>query len=494
MLDILIEGAKVYDGTGSPWFRADVGIRDGRIAKLGVVKDRARRRIDAAGLALCPGFVDAHTHADDIVKRPAAENLLRQGVTTVVSGNCGDSELPIRKMLDRVQIARPAINYATLVGHGAIRKQAMGMAGRGPTRGELAQMRRLAERAMREGAVGISTGLFYVPGAYARLEELVEVSKVVAAHGGVYASHKRSAGGKVLEAIREAAAVGRKAGIAVEISHLKLLHRRGRTTRDRAEEVLAAVARHREGGVDIAYDTYPYTATNTTLSSVAIPPRVSVGGRLVERLKDAAVRRRIRGEVAGRIAWIGGPGKITVVEFPPDRTLEGKTLADVARARGRDATDAAMDLIVEGEPWCIFHALRPRDVDRFVCDRLGMIASDGGVADPRRRVVHPRNYGTFPRVLREYVRDRRLMSFPQAIRKMTSMPAARFAIPDRGIVARGMIADLVVFDPRTVGDRATFDKPHANPVGIRHVIVSGQVAFNGRSVSRERWGVVLRGR
>ena len=490
MLDTRIRGAIIFDGTGNPWYRADVGINDGRIAAIGALKEKARRSIAAQGLALCPGFVDVHTHSDRIVDCPTADNMLRQGVTTVVSGNCGGSRLPVGEWLDKVEAARPAINYATLVGHGTIRGRVMGMASRKPTRKELAEMRRIAEQAMRDGALGMSTGLFYVPGAYAELEELVEVSKVVAARGGVYASHKRSAGGKMFEAIEEAATIGKKANIPVEISHLKVLHRRGRTKRTRVDEALSAIRRCREDGVDVTCDLHPYPATFTSLSSVVIPAWVSQDGKLNERLRERSVRSKIRADVASNIAWIGGAHKITIATFAPDESIAGRTLADVARSRKRNAVTTAMDMIVEGSPSCIFHALRPEDVSKIICSENSMIASDGGVVTSRQGVVHPRNYGTFPRVIREYVQERGLMTLEEAVRKMTSLPARKFGISDRGLIAVGMRADLVLFDPQAIADRATFDAPHAFPAGIEYVMVNGRV--DRASVSRPRNGMVIR--
>jgi N-acyl-D-amino-acid deacylase len=492
MLDVRIDDAKICDGTGNPWYRGDIGIADGRIAAIGVVGERARTIINAQRLAASPGFVDVHTHADAIIQRPQADNMLRQGVTTVVSGNCGGSGFPIKDTLDRVEAVRPAINYATLVGHGAIRRTVMGTANRKPTGRELAEMCLLADQAMREGAVGMSTGLFYVPGAYAKAPEIVEIAKAIAAHGGIYASHVRSAAGGVFEAIREAASIGKRAGISVEIAHMKVLHRRGHTKKSRAAEAVAAIARHREEGVDITYDLYPYTASSTSLAAVAIPPWVSKDGKLTERLQDGAIRRKIRAEAAGNIAWVGGAPNITIARFAPDKSLEGTSLADVARKRKRDVVTTAMDMIVEGEPGCLFHAMRPEDVATILRSENAMIASDGGIVPSRTGVVHPRNYGTFPRVLREYVRETGLLRLEEAVRKMTSLPARKYGMRDRGMLAVGMKADIVLFDPKTIGDRATFDSPHTFPVGIRHVIVNGQVEWNGRSLSRRRAGEVIR--
>jgi len=493
VLDLIIKSAKIADGTGNPWYRADIGIKGDTIACIGATKAKARKTIRAEGFVACPGFVDVHTHADRIVECSSSDNMLRQGVTTAISGNCGSSAFPVGEILDKVESARPAINYATLVGHGTIRNRAMGgPAQRKPTRGELSAMRRLAEQAMREGAVGMSTGLFYVPGAYAKLDELVEVSKVISAHGGVYASHKRSAGGKVFESLKEAALIGKRANISVEISHLKILHKRGRTKPDRVDDVLTAIARHRDAGVDMTYDLHPYTATCTSLSAVAIPPWVSKDGKLKERLQKASIRKRIRDDTASNIGWIGGSDKITIASFSPDPSVNGTTLADVARSRKADGVTTAMDMVVEANPTCLFHALRQDDVSRIICSDYVMIASDGGVVPERKGVVHPRNYGTFPRVLREYVRERGTISLEDAVRRMAYLPARKFGLMDRGLIAIGMKADIVLFNERTVSERATFDKPHSFPVGIERVIVNGAIAWNGRSVSRRRAGKAIR--
>jgi len=368
----------------------------------------------------------------------------------------------------------------------------MGMANRKPTRQELREMRGLAEQAMREGVVGISTGLFYVPGAYAEVDELVEISKVIAAHGGLYASHKRSAGGRMFEAIQEAAIIGKRASIPIEISHLKVLHKRGRTRKSRAGEAIAAIEQYREEGIDITCDLHPYPATFTGLAAVVIPPWVSKDGQLKERLQDNTIRREIRTEVASNIGWIGGGDKITIARFAPDPSVEGSSLGDVARARRRSVVNTAMDMIVEGSPSCIFHALRPEDVRTIVCSENAMIASDGGIVPSRDGVVHPRNYGTFPRVLREYVREQKLMRFEEAIRKMTSLPARKFGLFDRGLIARGMKADLVLFDPETVADRATFENPHAFPAGVDYILVNGSIAWDGEKISEKRTGQVIR--
>lgn len=482
-MDVLIINARVFDGTGQPWFPANIAINGDKIVAVGgAVNPPAKRRIDAQDMALAPGFIDVHTHADrNIEAHPAAVNFLRQGVTTVVSGNCGGSKFPIRGHLDAVAQVTPAVNYAILVGHGEIRGQVMGMAGRPPTRKELTAMCRLAEQAMRDGAIGMSSGLFYVPGVWAQHREMSEICRVIADWGGVYATHKRSAGGKVFEAITEAAEVGRDARIPVQISHLKALHRRGRTAADRMQKIIHHIRRYREEGIDITWDVHPYSATNTTLSSVVIPEWVSEGGKLIERLRDSAVRRRIYRDVGGKIAWMGGADKIAVVSS----SYNGKNLAQIARARKTDPVETAMDIVIEVNPSCIFHALRQQDVDMALTADLAMIASDGGVIAPDdKNLVHPRNFGTFPRVLGEYARERRLLDMETAVSKMTLMPARKFRLAGRGQIAPGMMADIVIFDPKTVGSKADFKNPKVFPDGILRVLVNGQTAWLSQTFNR----------
>lgn len=491
MLDIKIAGARVVDGTGNPWRREDVGIRDGRIVAIGAVRERARKQVKGSGRILCPGFIDVHTHADGIRNEPAAANFVRQGVTTVVSGNCGGSALPMGAMLDQVTACRPAINYATLIGYNTVRQHVMGMADRPPGKREMAQIRRLIEQAMREGALGISTGLFYLPGAYTELDELVEASKPVAAWNGIYATHARSAGGKLPEAIEETAQISRRAGLPAQISHLKVLHRRGRTAKQRGADMLALIAQRRAEGIDLAYDLHPYNATNTSLSSVVLPPWISRDGVRDQRLKDAAIRAKIRAEVNGRIAWIGGPAKIQLVRFAPDPSLIGLDLADIARRRRQPAAATAMDLVLEGNPSCLFHALRLEDVRLFLNDALSMVASDAHVVQKSETLAHPRNFGTFPRILREYVRENRWLRLETAIRKMTAAPAARYRIPNRGLIAMGYAADLVLFNPETINDKATFEKPLVYPDGIDMVLVNGAIAWHAGSKRILRHGVAI---
>ncbi len=485
--DILILDGRIYDGTGAPWFPANITVKDGCITSVGAPSDYpAVTRIEAKNHVISPGFVDVHIHDKDILSSPSADNLLRQGITTVVSGNCGSSGFPISDHLESLHEAGPAVNYATLVGHGTIRREAMGMSDRKPGEKDILSMCSMAERAMKEGAIGLSSGLFYVPGAWADCEEVTAIARVVSRLGGIYSTHKRSAGGKIFEAIDEAATIGKNAEIRVEISHLKILHRRGRTKNDRAEKVIEHIDNYRQNGVDIAWDLHPYTATSTSLSAVILPEWVSKDGKLEERLKDSHIRKRIYEEVKGKIAWIGGPDKISIA----DDSYGGKTLEDVAGMRGNDYVLTGMDLVEERNPTCIFHALRQEDVDSFLTAGLSSVASDGGAVGGRG-IVHPRNFGCFPKVIADYAIKRQLLSMEQVIQMMTYVPARRFGINDRGRIAKGMKADIVIFEPDSLKSNADFKNPRVYPEGIKRVIVNGRTAWECGTEEVSCWGHVL---
>ncbi len=491
MLDIIIKHGRIIDGTGSPWYQADIGIKNGVICSIGRIHDTAVKVISARHLTVAPGFIDIHTHSEKITSAPRAENFLRQGVTTVVSGNCGDSILPVRDHLDEVAKTGPGVNYATLAGHGAIRNLVMGCEYRAPDKKELSAMVSLAEKAMDEGALGISTGLIYVPGAYAGQDELLCISKSVAARGGVYATHARSAGGKLFDALEEAAFIGEKASIPVEISHLKVLHKTGRTNRDRADKILEAVEKYRQAGIDLSFDVHPYPATYTTLASVIIPSSASADGKLRQRLGGKAFRDEIAGDVAKNIAWMGGPEKIIITGDEHKLKAEPVTLGRIAESSKKNYVQTAMDLIEQGNPRAVFHALREEDVKQIILSPSAMFASDGGIRH-KKEFVHPRYYGTFPRIIREYVREQKLLRLEDAVMRMTSFPARKFNIPYRGLVQTGMRADIAVFDPGTFSDTATFTQPASYPVGLRWVLVNGKIAWNGRNVSKIRHGEIVK--
>ncbi|MBT8489395.1 MAG: D-aminoacylase, partial [Gemmatimonadetes bacterium] len=503
--DLVLEGGLVIDGTGSDGVAADVGVRAGRIVEVGDLSGRASEaRIDVDGDVVAPGFVDPHTHSrGTIFEIPTADNFVLQGVTTLVEGNDGSSPLRVAAWYDSLTAAGgTAPNFAMFVGHGTIRQEVMGSDDRPPSEAELERMKELVADAMEDGALGLSTGLFYLPGSFASTEEVIELASVAAEYGGTYISHMRNEGDGVFDSIRETIRIGREAGIPVQMTHHKIGAWRNF---GRASESLALIEEARAEGVDITFDQYPYTASSTGLSAI-IPRWAQEGDRLTERVRDPATRRRI---VEDMIAWIemrfaGDPSKIQLVScdfdddvsgFPDE--MAGLTLADVLVARGVAADpEAVADLILEidaaGGCGAIFHAFDEGDVRTLMASEFGMIGSDGSLVHFGRASPHPRGYGTFPRVLGRYVRDLGVISLEEAVRRMTSAPALRFGFHDRGRIAPGLVADITVFDPETVIDRATFEDPHRYPVGIRFVFVNGVLVARDGEVTGERPGVILR--
>lgn len=504
--DLILANGTVLDGTGSDGFPADVGVRDGIIAEIGDLDGRSTvRRLDVRGHVVAPGFIDPHTHSrGTIFEIPTADNFIRQGVTTLVEGNDGGSPLDLANWYDSLAHAGgTAPNFAMFVGHGSIRSDAIGSDDRAPTPMEMAAMKERVATAMREGALGLSTGLFYLPGSFATTEEVIELARVAGEAGGIYISHMRDEGDGVFESVRETIRIGREAGIPVQMTHHKIGAWRNF---GRAAESIALIFEARAAGVDITFDQYPYTASSTSLSSI-IPRWAQEGGRLEERLADAGTRRRI---VADMDAWLemrfaGDPSKIQLVScgfeegraeaFPEE--MSGLTLLDVLAARDMDGTGGVADLILEidqaGGCGAIFHAFHEDDVQLLMRSEFGMIGSDGSLVHFGRASPHPRGYGTFPRVLGHYSRDLGVLSLPEAVRRMTSAPADRLGFTDRGRVEPGRVADLVVFDPSTVIDRATFADPHQYPVGIPHVFVAGVAIVLDGAVTGARPGRVLHG-
>jgi N-acyl-D-aspartate/D-glutamate deacylase len=524
-LDLILAGGTVIDGTGAEGFAADVGVKDGRIAEVGDLSARsADVRVDVSGHVVAPGFIDPHTHArGTIFEIPTADNFVLQGVTTVVEGNDGGSPLDLAHWFDSLTATGgTAPNIALFIGHGTIREEVLGEDDRAPTEAELSRMKELVDRGMAAGALGLSTGLFYLPGSFAETEEVIELARVAADHGGIYISHMRNEGDGVFESIRETIRIGREARIPVQMTHHKIGAWRNF---GRASESVALMAEARAQGVDVTFDQYPYTASSTSLSSI-IPRWAQEGGRLTERLSDPSTRRRIVSDI---IDWVemrfaGDPSKIQLVRcpfteggaagpgggsegdapvdegaarrFPPE--MAGLTLADVLDFRNvAPEPEAVAELIVEidqaGGCGAIFHAFDEGDVQLLMQSEYGMIGSDGSLVHFGRASPHPRGYGTFPRVLGHYARDLDVISLSEAVRRMTSAPAERLGFSDRGRIEVGRVADLTVFDPETVIDRATFDDPHQYPVGIPHVFVAGVPIVRDGVVTGARPGVVLRG-
>jgi N-acyl-D-amino-acid deacylase len=520
--DLLIRNASILNGTGSPPRRANVAVvRERIVAVTDEELGGAGQVVEAEGLALAPGFIDTHSHADlSPFVEPWMDSAIRQGITTVVIGNCGSSPWPRAGLEDAAQLvgvrpsdlpsrwtsfagylnaideARPACNVAALVGHGAVRGEAMGTERRPPRAEEVERMRRSVAEAMDEGAVGMSTGLIYPPGMHAAAEELIDLARVVAARGGVYASHVRDESRWVFDAVAEAIRIGREGGLPAHVSHLKVesSHAWGR-----GAELLELIDRSRADGNDVSADQYPYTAWETSLSA-CLPPWAAVD-RLPELLADDAERARLVSAIEhGEGGWSGsvdglGWDRIVIGSHQPDPRLSGRSVAELAEERGAAPVDVALSLL-RADPFTgmIGHGMLEEDVALIVSRPDVMVGTDGVAIAPDgplgRFSVHPRYYGTFPRLLGRYVRQERLIDLTTAVRKMTSLAADRFGLRGRGRIEPGAFADLVLFDPARIADEATFERPHAFATGIELVVVNGGIAWSG--VRGERSGRALR--
>ncbi|HTS31879.1 MAG TPA: D-aminoacylase [Bryobacteraceae bacterium] len=499
--DIVIAGAKVVDGSGNSWYYADVGIRGDAIAAVGLLGDAgAALRIDARGLVVAPGFIDIHSHGRrGIFSVPTAENYLREGVTTIIEGPDGSSPLPISTFLDQVRQTPISINFATMVGQGSIRSQVIGLANRKATPEEIEKMKGIAEQAMRDGAFGLSTGLFYVPGNFTPTEEVIELAKVVGRLGGIHISHMRDEASHVLDSVRETIRIGEEGGLPTQITHHKII---GQQTWGKSVETLKLVEEARSRGVDVTIDQYPYTASSSGIAAL-FPQWALEGGQksTVERLSAPAERARIKAVIVDKIKFdrgAGDPKNVSIVNCSFDPSLAGKNLVELTRARGveptiENAAETAIDLQTKGGCSAIYHAIDEPDVVRIMQSPYTMIASDGDIPVFGQASPHPRSYGTFARVLGVYVREQHVLTLEDAIRRMSGYPAERLKIWDRGLLRPGMKADVVVFDPAKVGDRAQYEKPHQYSVGFRDVIVNGKLAMRDGQVTAERPGRVLYG-
>ncbi len=496
--DLVITNARVVDGAGNPWFRADVAVKDGRIARIGRIQpSEAGKVVDARGQILAPGFIDVHTHVESIYRQPEAENFIRMGVTSLVSGNCGSSVTDVGQFLTRVKEQPLAVNLATLVGHGSVRRAVMNEEMRAPTPEELQKMEALVEQAMKDGAVGLSTGLIYVPGTYAKTNEVVALARVAARHGGIYATHMRDEGNGVVDAIRESIKIGEEAGMPIDISHFKISSKKlwGQTS-----TTLGLVSEARQRGLSVTVDQYAYTASSTSLDTL-LPDWARAGGldEGKKRLADPATRGRIVAEMKSGLKRSGFKdyAYAMVADYKPNAAFNGRSIAEIAKqARGKSGVDPQIEQIIEmyqsGGAGMVYHKMNEGDVRRIMREPWTMIASDSGVRRFGEGAPHPRGYGNNARVLGVYVRELRLLTLEDAIRKMTSLPAQTFGLRDRGLIREGFAADLVLFDENTVGDRATFDQPHQYPTGISHVFVNGAAVLSDGQMTTARPGVALR--
>jgi len=508
-LDILVRNVRVIDGTGRPEFRADVAIRQGRIVTVGKVEAAANETIDGTPYLLCPGFIDLHNHGDHgILTVRAAENYVRQGTTTLVCGNCGSSPTDVPAFLRQLRDGGAGVNIVMLIGHGSVRQAVIGDRDAAPSAEQLQRMRQMVCQAMEGGAVGMSSGLRYRPGAYATTDEIAALAKEIAPYGGFYATHMRDEGPKILEALDEALVIGRQAGVPVHISHHKISSASvwGLTT-----QTLAKVDKARAAGMDVTLDQYPYRAGSSYIGLMVPQPMIAGGPEAFRnRIADPEVRQKVLAAVEAEMAEkLYEPGqkpdnaqaiaaalaRIQLARSPANKALEGKNLAEILTERNiplsrKAGAELIVELVGQGTS-AIYHTIDDRpggDLERVLQHPQTCIASDGSVFPFGEQHPHPRSYGTYPRVLALYVRDRKILSWEQAIYKMTGLPARRLGWTDRGEIKPGYWADLVLLRSEEIADVATFEKPHRYAVGVDHVIVRGEFVLRSGKMTRRQPG------
>jgi N-acyl-D-amino-acid deacylase len=498
--DVIIKNGRIIDGTGNSWYYGDVAVKDGKILHVGSFKNiTAAKTIDAAGKIVAPGFIDVHGHIEGaVLTRPTADNYIYDGVTTVVTGNCGGSSANIARFLKQVDSVRTSINVATLIGHNTVREQVMKRDNRTPTGDEQKTMEALVEKAMREGAVGLSTGLIYIPGTFAKQEEVVGLAKAAKKYNGLYASHIRNEENGAVEAINEAINIGKEANIPVQISHFKI---GGRGNWGKSKQTLGLVQQARKDGWDVTIDQYPYTASSTNLG-VRMPDWAFAGGNdsLKARLHSPAVRSRIKKEMLEQLNGykFKNYSYAVVANYGADSTYNGKSITEINKLMGRKSkprfeAETIMDMVEKGGAQMVYHSMNEVDVKYIMQYPFSMFGADAGIPTPGKSMPHPRGYGTNARVLGKYVRDEKVISMEEAIRRMTSLAAQKFGLKDRGILKEGMAADIVVFDEKTVNDLSTFEQPHQYSKGFDTILINGGVVLeNGKHTGR-RSGKALYG-
>lgn len=497
--DLVITNARIIDGTGNPWFRGSIAIKGGRIVRVGTFDaSDAKQTIDAGNQIVAPGFIDVHAHTENVFEHPAAENFVRMGVTTLITGNCGGSHVDVGKFLGTISEKPLAVNISTLIGHNSVRSAVMGLENRSPTAEEQQRMNALVEQAMKDGAVGLSTGLIYLPGTFAKTDEVVELAKAASKYGGTYASHIRNEGVGVFDAINEAINIGEQAKMPVDISHFKIS---ARSLWGQTDKTIKLVKDARDRGVTVTVDQYAYPASSTSLDA-RMPSWAIAGGRDEgrKRLADSATRARVIEEMKKSRAEAGFPdySDAYVASYSANPEFNGKNIKQIAKeVRGKDDLDSQLEQIFEmydkGGAQMVYRVMSEDDVKAIMAEPFTMIASDSGVREFGSGVPHPRGYGNNARVLGRYVRELKVITLEDAIRKMTSLPANTFGMRDRGQIREGFAADIVIFDEKTVGDLATFENPHQYATGFSHVIVNGQLVFDGKTMSSNRPGQAIKG-
>ncbi|MBL7731593.1 MAG: D-aminoacylase [Chitinophagaceae bacterium] len=497
--DILIINGKIIDGTGNNWYYASLAIKNGKIVAIGRdLPCTAAKVIDARGLIVAPGFIDVHTHLEgDETRDPKATNFILDGVTTCITGNCGSSETNIGRYLRFIDSVKLSINVAALIGHNDVRKAVMGRANRDATPEEMKKMEAIVDQAMKDGAVGLSTGLIYIPGTYTKTPEIVSLARIAARYNGVYASHMRDEGDSVTQAIEEAITIGREAKIPVEISHFKLS---GQQNWGRSRETVPMITAARKEGIEVTIDQYPYTASSTSISTL-LPDDVLADGQdsIKARLQRPDIRKQVTDHIIARLKKrkLKHLSYAVVAYYAPDTSFNGKSIEQINLAMGRkhklkEEAKTVMDLMMNGGASAVFHGMSEEDVKRIMQYPFNMFASDATIRVLNAGMPHPRGYGTNARVLGKYVREEKVLSLEEAIRRMTSLPAQKFQLKDRGLLREGFAADIVIFDEKEVADVSTFEKPHAYSKGFVFVIVNGVLTVENEKHTGARAGTALR--
>jgi N-acyl-D-aspartate/D-glutamate deacylase len=496
--DLVIRHGRVLDGTGNPWMYADVAVTGDRIVAVGDLKDaKAKRTIDATGLYVAPGFIDVHSHAGPGLATPqlsGAVPLLAEGITTVMANPDGGGPVDLVKQRAALEAQHPAVNVGLMVPHGSVRGAVLGMRDVKADSAAVQKMRALVRAGMDAGAFGMSSGPFYAPGSFSNTEELVELSKVIAPYGGVYSSHIRDESDYTVglsAAVDEVIRVAHEARVKGIVTHVKAL---GPHVWGMAPKLVARIDSVRDAGDEVFVDQYPYEASGTSLVSSLVPRWAEAGGRdsMRARLTDPAVRPRLVKEMRENLERRGGADRLQFQRYTPDPSIEGKTLQQVASARQQDPIEAAIALATKGDAGVTSFNMDEKDIATFMRQPWTMTCSDGDLVPMGQGVPHPRAYGTFPRKIRKYVVEDRVLSLDAAIHSMTGLPAAVFHVTDRGAIRPGAFADVVVFDLAKVRDKATYTNPHQLSEGMVYVLVNGKTAVDGGKVTDLRGGRVLR--
>ncbi len=524
-MQLIIRDVQIVDGSGEPAFQGDIGIQGGRFVFVGPrCREKGETEIQGPGLVAAPGFVDIHSHSDYyLLVNPLAESKVRQGVTTEIGGNCGYSAAPVfgkvreerrevykdlfgldlpwegvEEYFSHLSRQRTSVNFGLLVGHNTVRASVMYGSDREPSPEELSRMMQMVRTGIEEGALGLSTGLIYAPACFSRPMEMVALTREAREAGGIFAVHLRSEGNRLLEAVDEAIEVAEKAGIPLQISHLKTS---GERNWQKLDDLFCRIEEAQKRGVDVTSDRYPYSASNTGLSAV-LPDWAFEGGmdRIMERLKDDGVRDRIRKEIISEHPEDGYFGKIMIaaVTRPENKGFVGRKVEDCAQQEGKDPVDFVCDLLVGEQNMvdALYFTMSPDNLRRIVKKPYVMIGSDSGAKTVDGPLgegnPHPRAYGTFPRVLQQFVREEGLLTLEEAVRKMTSDPLKRVGIHDRGLIREGFAADLVLFDLNEIRDPATYEEPKRYPEGIKRVLVNGEIVVQEGEHTGKRPGVIIR--